>query len=513
MAGDNEPNNNQSATPDDGGRLSASNADGAARLNFAFHTVQSGEGGISGSTFRAAATDPVDYIAFSLNPNVGSVDLTVQANSKEDELLNQGGVFGVRSQYTFAPGGAFSGSSVSVQVRAGSEMYGSEAADLLGDINRLQQQDVADYTAKARAGVDDAALNSQITATANIIRQFSTLYESNGTNVDKAQSQQVALDIRNASQGLNASARSPALKADATRLSQIASDWQNLHYFRADGASEYREISSLDFNFNTKVSWAATPSVGGAPTPGIVQVTGGVGLRTNDLERIAPADYSFSSLNAHAGPVVCFTTGTLIRTARGEVAVEELRVGDHAVTASGALRPVVWIGHRHIDGAGKALHHDQQPIHIRAGAFGAGLPARDLRLSPGHPVLVGADQDGAGGHLVPVMCLINGTSIAREPAAAVTYWHVELDAHDILLAEGLPAESYLDWGDRPFFTQASDHALHNPDFIVPGLAARCRPVAVDGPVVEAERARLSWLFAAELAAQCAWDAALAFETT
>jgi serralysin len=122
-------------------------------------------------------------------------------------------------------------------------------------------------------------------------------------------------------------------------------------------------------------------------------------------------------------------------------------------------------------------------------------------------VLVGADADGAGGLLVPIMCLINGTSITREMVSSVTYWHVELDAHDILLAEGLPAESYLDWGDRPFFTQASDHALHNPDFVVPGLAARCRPVAVDGPVVEAERARLSALFAASLGADCAWDEA------
>ena len=207
---------------------------------------------------------------------------------------------------------------------------------------------------------------------------------------------------------------------------------------------------------------------------------------------------------------VCFVTGTRIRTARGEVAVEDLRVGDRAVTASGALRPVIWIGHRSLDGAGKTLPQAQQPIRIRAGAFGPGLPVRDLSLSPGHPVLVGADAEGQGGHLVPVMGLINGTSIAREPATAVTYWHVELDSHDILLAEGLPAESYLDWGDRPFFTEASDHALHNPDFVVPGLAARCRPVAVDGPVVEAERARLSGVFAAALGEACAWDEAERF---
>ncbi len=122
-------------------------------------------------------------------------------------------------------------------------------------------------------------------------------------------------------------------------------------------------------------------------------------------------------------------------------------------------------------------------------------------------MLCGADGDGEGGHLVPVMCLINGTSVTREPVTSVTYWHIELDAHDILLAEGLAAESYLDWGDRPFFTEGSERALHNPDFVVPGLAARCRPVAVDGPVVEAERARLSAVFADSLGAACAWDEA------
>ena len=204
---------------------------------------------------------------------------------------------------------------------------------------------------------------------------------------------------------------------------------------------------------------------------------------------------------------VCFTTGTRLRTARGEVAVEDLRVGDAAVTASGALRPVVWIGHRDLDAGTRRLPAPQQPVRVRAGAFGGGLPTRDLRLSPGHPVLVGADANGAGGHLVPVMCLINGTTIAREPVSSVTYWHVELDAHDILLAEGLAAESYLDWGDRPFFTEGSDHALHNPDFVVPGLSARCRPVAVEGPVVEAERARLTTVFADSLGEACAWDEA------
>jgi Hint domain len=216
-----------------------------------------------------------------------------------------------------------------------------------------------------------------------------------------------------------------------------------------------------------------------------------------------------TNLNAYSAPV-CFTTGTLIRTSRGEVAVEDLQVGDLAVTASGTLRPITWIGHREMTAAGAALPFHQQPVRVRAGAFGQGLPARDLSLSPGHPVLVGADAGNEGGVLVPVMCLINGTTITREPRAGVTYWHVELDAHDILLAEGLPAESYIDGGDRAFFVEGSDHALHNPDFVPAGWDARCRPVAVDGPLVEAERLRLDAVFAGSLSEQCAWDAASAW---
>ena len=212
---------------------------------------------------------------------------------------------------------------------------------------------------------------------------------------------------------------------------------------------------------------------------------------------------------------LCFCDGTLIRTARGDVPVEALAVGDLAVTASGAGRPIVWIGHRPIDCAALPVPSESWPVRVRAGAFGAGpcggeRPERELRLSPGHPVLV---DDGAEGVLVPVMCLINGTSVARVPVDRITYWHVELDAHDILLAEGLPAESYLDLGSRAWFDAADgagrrlDDRLTSPDLVAPDGRGRCRAVALDGPVVERERRRLDALFAAGLAGPCAWPGA------
>jgi hypothetical protein len=82
----------------------------------------------------------------------------------------------------------------------------------------------------------------------------------------------------------------------------------------------------------------------------------------------------------------------------------------------------------------------EDPIRIRAGAFGANLPRRDLRLSPGHHLF-------ADGLLVPASALVNGETILVDPVEPVTYWHVELDSHDVLLAEALPCDSYLDTGN------------------------------------------------------------------
>src|SRR5208282_2804454 len=88
---------------------------------------------------------------------------------------------------------------------------------------------------------------------------------------------------------------------------------------------------------------------------------------------------------------------------------------------------------------------------VRAGAIGAGVPHSDLWLSPDHSVLF----DGAH---VPVRHLINGASIAPSACRAVKYFHVELAEHGVLLAEGLPAESYLDTGNRSAFDDASSAA-------------------------------------------------------
>jgi hypothetical protein len=141
----------------------------------------------------------------------------------------------------------------------------------------------------------------------------------------------------------------------------------------------------------------------------------------------------------------CFVTGTRIATARGEVAVESLRVGDRVVALRGQrFAPITWIGRRRLECRNHRRGHDIWPVRIAAGAFAADMPHRDLLLSPDHAVYM----EGA---LVPVRYLLNGATVVQSPVAGVTYWHIQLAAHDVLLAEGLPTESYLDTGNRAAF--------------------------------------------------------------
>ena len=184
----------------------------------------------------------------------------------------------------------------------------------------------------------------------------------------------------------------------------------------------------------------------------------------------------------------CYAAGTRIATARGEVSVEALVVGDRVVTSSGALREVRWLGHRDVDCRRHPRREATLPIRIAAHAFGENRPARDLIVSPGHSICV----DLMGEALIPAAALVNGTTIVQVEVASVQYWHVELEAHDIILAENLPAESYLEMGNRGFFAESGIVAFAaTPDAKSVTHADFCRPFHAAGPLVAAVRARLA----------------------
>ena len=128
-------------------------------------------------------------------------------------------------------------------------------------------------------------------------------------------------------------------------------------------------------------------------------------------------------------------------------------------------------------------------MRIAAHALGANRPERDVLVSPGHAICV----DVLGEVLIPAFALVDGASVVQVDVDTVTYWHVELDGHDILLAENLATESYIDVGNRAFFVEHGTVALAaRPDAGADtlGFADYCRPLHVGGDIVAAVRARL-----------------------
>ena len=184
---------------------------------------------------------------------------------------------------------------------------------------------------------------------------------------------------------------------------------------------------------------------------------------------------------------IAFAAGTLIRTPGGDVAVETLKVGDVVLTASGEMRPVKWMGHTDVDFRSNPRGALGLPIRIAADAFASSRPSQNLYLSAAHSICV----DLLGEVLIPAGNLLNGGTIAEIDTDAITYWHLELESHDILIANNLPAESCPAMANRG--------ALDELRGVLPAMvegrerphADFCRPVVTEGPVLGFVRRRLA----------------------
>jgi hypothetical protein len=195
----------------------------------------------------------------------------------------------------------------------------------------------------------------------------------------------------------------------------------------------------------------------------------------------------------------CFLAGTRIMTTRGCLAIENLGIGEQVLTAKGGVERIEWIGVRNFDGRFVGDNHLVLPVTISANAIADGVPARDLHVSPGHGVFI----DGA---LVPAWRLINGKTITQPEImqTEISYYHIELASHAVILAENCPVESYLDDGCRKQFQNASTYSKRD------GGPMTLLPRVESGFVLEAIRARLNARAGIETKAENASNAVIGY---
>lgn len=179
-------------------------------------------------------------------------------------------------------------------------------------------------------------------------------------------------------------------------------------------------------------------------------------LSLHNAQSNDPSGYSSITSGTETVDVTCFCAGTMIRTPTGEVPVESLRPGDCVTTAEGAALSVRWLGRQTVS----TVFSDKLrvlPIRIKAGAIADQTPLRDLLVSPDHAIFI----DGV---LIHAGALVNGTSIVRETEvpAVFPYYHVEVDAHALIVAEGAPVESFVDNVDRLRFDNWAEHEALYP---------------------------------------------------
>ena len=196
------------------------------------------------------------------------------------------------------------------------------------------------------------------------------------------------------------------------------------------------------------------------------------------LSSVSPAPLNAIASDDGVGltSTLCFRANTMILTPSGERSVRDLRVGDAVTVWGGGTRPIMWIGEGRVL-ATRGRRGPATPAIVRKGALGDNVPARDLHVTKGHALYV----DDV---LIPVEFLVNHRSIVWDDhAQEVELYHIELDRHDVLIANGAPAESYRDDGNRWLFQNA------NNGWDLPALEPFA-PVLTGGPIVDAAWRRI-----------------------
>lgn len=234
-------------------------------------------------------------------------------------------------------------------------------------------------------------------------------------------------------------------------------------------AGDAIDLNALPYNLADTLSIIAPGTLAIAP-----------GAQLSIAGALAAADFSITDHDGETeratDRIPCFAAGTRILTPHGEIAIEDLSIGDQIITSTGEDAPIIWLGRRHIRLSSHKSPAAVQPIRIAANAFGPGQPARELLLSPDHAVYL-------AGVLVPAKVLANHANITQLRRKAITYYHLELPEHSIIFAENLAVESFLDTGNRNCFTPSTGRDLPAPAAPSRRAENACAPLVETGHLV------------------------------
>lgn len=263
------------------------------------------------------------------------------------------------------------------------------------------------------------------------------------------------------------------------------------------GTSAYTGPTIENFAPGETINLAHFASAGATITgfnaiTGLLQLISGAAQATLKLAGSFAGEYFHVGPDAGSGTDVivngnpCYCRGTLIMTETGERPVESLAIGDQVFTWAGGVRPIRWIGRRGYTGDYAAAHPDILPILFRKNALAREIPRRDLLVSPRHAMYL-------NGFLVAARDLVNGTTILQVGAAKeLEYFHVELDTHDVIFAEGAAAETFVDDCSRGMFHNAAEYDALYPE--APKLNSRPQwfaPLIEDGAELQAIRSAIA----------------------
>jgi len=213
--------------------------------------------------------------------------------------------------------------------------------------------------------------------------------------------------------------------------------------FSATGGPPYDiDVSFTDINgdphvetfyfFNTGGNWYFIPGPGS-------DFTVGATLGSYQSHTTTPTPYT---------TITCFVRGTLIETEHGPMPVEQLPAGVKVLTVDGEFKPLRLPMSRKVQADEVAQNPKLAPVRIMAGALGNGMPKRDLLVSRQHRILVSSKicerMFGESNVLIPAIRLTDLPGIFVEPNhGSVEYFHLLFDCHEVVIAEGVPTESFF----------------------------------------------------------------------